>query len=289
MKIRKSLRNVMLLVLCVGLLFGNSISVAAATGSGRLSKKTFDADYYYNTYSDLQNAIGYNYKALYNHYVKYGMKEGRSGSAEFNCEIYMSNYGDLRDAFGNKYLSYCLHYEEHGKNEGRNATTLLDPDKKTAVSAATAVTGNVIGTYSTNYNEKIARATNVELAAARINGVVIQPGQEFSFSQTILPRTPENGYVQAAVIVGGKFVPGYGGGICQVSSTLYAAMLDADLPATERHPHSLAVSYISRDKEATISSPSKDLKFVNTFDNAIQLQASTSTDGKLTISIVEVP
>lgn len=87
-----------------------------------------------------------------------------------------------------------------------------------------------IGTYTTNYNSAIPRAVNVQLAAQRINGTLLQPGELFSFSNAVQPRRPENGYVLAPAIGGHE----YGGGICQVSSTLYAAMCHALLPAAER-------------------------------------------------------
>ena len=279
MKNLKHFKSVLMLALCICMLSGNVLNTVAAKKTVTLSSSTFDMDYYYNTYADLQTAIGYDYAALYKHYVQYGLKEGRSGSAEFNCVAYMNNYSDLRATFKDDYLSYCLHYEQYGQTEGRNAVDQFN---------ITVTTNNIIGSYSTSYDATIQRAINVELAASRINGVVIQPGEEFSFSQTILPRTPENGYAQAPVIVGNTFVLGYGGGICQVSSTLYAAMINANLPATERHPHSLRVSYIPEGMDATISSPSKDLKFVNIYDSAIQINATTdSNTGTLTVSIVK--
>ena len=112
----------------------------------------------------------------------------------------------------------------------------------------------------------------------------MQPGQSFSFNQTILPRTSSNGYVTANMIVNKKYVPGIGGGICQVSSTLYAAMLNAGLPATERHPHSLKMDYIPEGMDATISGNTLDLKFTNIFAEPIQIQASADP-GTLTVSI----
>ena len=155
-----------------------------------------------------------------------------------------------------------------------------------AVPAAAPVAAP-IGSYATAYNPNISRAVNVTLAASRINGVVIQPGESFSFSQTILPRTPANGYVTANVIVNKKYVPGTGGGICQVSSTLYAAMLSAGLPATERHSHSLNVGYIPVGMDATISGTALDLKFTNIFPEPIQIQAFAD-QGILTILIYKL-
>lgn len=143
---------------------------------------------------------------------------------------------------------------------------------------------SLLGTYTTKYNAKIPRATNVALAANRINGVVLNPGDLFSFTTTILPRTPENGYVSAPVIVNKEFVPGIGGGICQVSSTLYACMLTCGVPALERHPHSLPVSYIPAGMDATISGTAVDLKFVNPYNKPLMITASPD-NGSLTVGL----
>ena len=266
------------MILCFCILWNSGISAAPAG----LTSLTFDVDYYYNTYPDLQAALGYDYNLLYRHYLNSGMAEGRSGSAEFNCLVYRNNYPDLQASFGDDYRAYCIHYESYGKAEGRSAA-----GDGTALSAPAAPASTLIGSYSTKYNANISRAVNVSLAASRINGVVVEPGQSFSFSQTILPRTAENGYVKANMIVNKKYVLGTGGGICQVSSTLYAAMLTAGLPATERHPHSLRVAYIPEGMDATISGNALDLKFTNIFAEPIQIQA-VADHGTLTISIYKL-
>lgn len=269
------------IVLCFCLLWGSTIPVKAAPAS--LTSLTFDMDYYYNTYPDLQTALGYDYNSLYQHYLNSGLAEGRSGSAEFNCLVYQNNYPDLQAAFGNDYRAYCVHYENYGKAEGRIAA-----GDGMALSVTEAAPVNTpVGSYSTAYNPNISRAVNIGLAASRINGVVIQPGESFSFNQTILPRTAANGYVEANVIVNKRYVLGTGGGICQVSSTLYAAMLTAGLPATERHPHSLDVGYIPAGMDATISGNTLDLKFTNIFAEPIQIQAAAD-QGTLTISLYKL-
>lgn len=275
------------MVLCFCLLWGSGTPVKAAPAA--LTSLTFDVDYYYNTYPDLQAALGYDYNSLYQHYLTSGLAEGRSGSAEFNCLVYRNNYPDLQAAFGNDYRAYCTHYEAYGKAEGRNAAgdgMALSGAADTAVSAEAAA-NTLIGSYATAYNPNISRAVNIALASSRINGLVIQPGESFSFNQAILPRTTANGYVKANVIVNKKYVLGIGGGICQVSSTLYAAMLTAGLPATERHPHSLDVGYIPVGMDATISGNALDLRFTNIFDKPIQIQAAAD-QGTLTISLYKL-
>lgn len=278
---KQKARIMIAMVLCLCIIRGGMTAADAAQTP--LTSLTFDADYYYNAYPDLQAALGNDYNSLYRHYLNYGLAEGRSGSAEFNCLVYRNNYADLQAAFGNDYRAYCVHYENYGKAEGRSAAgNGMGLSAPAAAPAAPA--GALLGTYSTAYNPNISRATNVAVAASRINGVVVQPGQGFSFNQTILPRTSANGYVTANMIVNKKYVPGIGGGICQVSSTLYAAMLSAGLPATERHPHSLKMSYIPDGMDATISGNTLDLKFTNIFSYPIQIQA-TADNGTLTISL----
>lgn len=258
----------------------------------------FDASYYYQNYPDIAAAFGMNESALYSHFVNYGIKEGRSGSAEFDVEAYRTRYPDLEEAFGDNLTSYYNHYLSCGRAEGRIATRDGQVYKNTGTAArlndeqeakasvtaskdAEQITG---GIYTSYYNPSEARATNIELAAARINGAVIQPGAGFSFSNTVLPRTSANGYVEAPVIVSGKMSTGMGGGICQVSSTLYAAMVKAGLPATERHAHSLEMSYVPKGMDATISGTSKDLKFVNIYTKPLVIHASAQ-NGTLVVSL----
>lgn len=269
------------MLLCFCMLCGSGMSAMAAPAA--LTNLTFDADYYYNTNADLQVALGYDYNKLYRHYIDFGLAEGRSGSAEFNCLIYRNNYPDLQTTFGNNLYAICLHYEQNGKAEGRIASaSIAAPAAASAPMADPA--GTLIGGYSTAYDPNASRAVNVFLAASRINGVVVQPGESFSFNRTILPRTAANGYVDGYVIMGNRFVPGIGGGICQVSSTLYAAMVSAGLPATERHPHSLAVGYIPAGLDATIFGNTLDLRFTNIFPQPIQIRAAAD-QGVLTILI----
>ncbi len=118
--------------------------------------------------------------------------------------------------------------------------------------------------------------------------MVIAPGQEVSFSQTILPRTAANGYKKGGAYVGGKVVSVTGGGICQVSSTLYAALMNAGVTVTERHPHSMTVGYLPLGMDATIAGTSKDLKFLNNYNMPVYIQ--TSVEGSnLTVNVYVSP
>ncbi len=273
-------KSVLAAMLCVCLFWSSSMNAEAAKAKNvyTFSKVTFDAEFYYNTYLDLQAAFGMDPEALYRHYMNYGIKEGRFGSEEFNCVTYMNNYGDLRLAFGGDYLLYCDHYEKYGKTEGRNA--------KEKVEVTIASDKTLLGTYTTVYDPSLERTINVTTAAERIHGIVLAPGQEFSFSNAVLPRTRYNGFGMGEQIYGGKIVMGIGGGICQTASTLYAAMVGAGLPATERYPHSLPVDYVPRHLESAIAQGYKDLKFVNIYDRNMQIEAiADNATGTLTVSL----
>lgn len=145
------------------------------------------------------------------------------------------------------------------------------------------------GTYTTSFSGSSSnRINNIQVAADRINNMVIAPGQEVSFSQTILPRTAANGYKKGGAYVGGKVVSVTGGGICQVSSTLYAALMNAGVTVTERHPHSMTVGYIPLGMDATIAGTSKDLKFRNNYNMPVYIQ--TAVEGSnVTVNVYVSP
>lgn len=132
-----------------------------------------------------------------------------------------------------------------------------------------------------------ARAANVELAASKINGLVLQPGESYSFTQLVAPVSIGAGYQVAAVFSGGQLSQGIGGGICQVASTIYYAHLRAGILATERHAHSRAVGYVPLGLDATMWEGSLDHRFTNALDVPIQLLVQAAA-GTLTVEIRSV-
>ena len=136
-----------------------------------------------------------------------------------------------------------------------------------------------LSSYTTYFNEEEKnRVQNVTVAASLISGVTIQPYGEFSFNQTVGRRTQEAGFRQAKIIVNGEYVQGVGGGVCQVSTTLYNAALKSGLTVVEFHPHSLLVGYVPPSRDAMVSSQS-DLKFVNPHSFPVRLVAETFKGG----------
>lgn len=268
--------------LCVCAAAGSVTPVTAVPVNGY--RAVFNAEEYYNAYPDLQAAFGKNDSQLFSHFVNYGIKEGRSGSSEFNIGVYRANNPDLVQVFGNDLGAYCQHYATYGKAEGRVATDGTMPTGSAISVQESSPAGTKIADCTTSYQTGVPRAINIQVAASRINGVVVQPGQQFSFSRTILLRTEANGYVLGPAYSAGKVIQSVGGGICQVSSTLYAAMLHGSIPASERHAHSMPVPYLPEGMDATISGTWKDLKFVNQTGRPIQIQASAD-NGTLTVAL----
>lgn len=135
---------------------------------------------------------------------------------------------------------------------------------------------DVIGTYSSSYATSAAgRSTNIEIATDAINGTVVMPGETFSFNDVVGPRTIERGYQEAGTYVGNKVEPGIGGGICQVSTSIYRAVMKANLRSVERTNHSMVVGYAQPGLDATVSYGYLDYKFKNTYDFPIYIQGST--------------
>ena len=133
-----------------------------------------------------------------------------------------------------------------------------------------------IGTFSTTFNAgNVNRSKNLANAARLINGAVLYPGETFSVHDTISPLTEENGYYAAASYVQGKVEDSLGGGVCQVSTTLYNAVLRAELEVVERSPHSMVVSYVKPSMDAAIAGDYKDFKFKNNTEVPIYIQGGT--------------
>ncbi len=142
-----------------------------------------------------------------------------------------------------------------------------------------------LASYVTWYRvAEIDRTHNLTRAANSVNGHIVRPGKEFSFNKTVGPRTIATGFRDAPVIVGNTLEPGLGGGICQVSSTLYNACLLAGLDIVERHNHGLAVSYVPLGLDATVAYGASDFRFKNNTDYPVYIRALAG-GGKLSVNI----
>jgi vancomycin resistance protein YoaR len=149
---------------------------------------------------------------------------------------------------------------------------------------------DVLGTYTTSYKSSgPSRVTNVRTGCNHINGVTLYPGEQCSVLDLITPFSVENGYELAGSYLNGQVVNSLGGGICQVSTTLYNAVLNAELQVDERSNHSMIVTYVDPSADAAISeSGGKDFKFTNNKEYPIYIEGTTTSDKTITFTIYGV-
>jgi len=133
---------------------------------------------------------------------------------------------------------------------------------------------DVLASFSTTFSrQQTDRCHNIELACKKINGTILPVGQVFSMDKALGPRTVENGYKEAPVILKNELIPGAGGGVCQVTTTLYGAVLRTNLDVVERKHHSMPLGYVEPGQDATISEGYIDFKFKNSRDYPICINA----------------
>lgn len=186
--------------------------------------------------------------------------------------------------FDDKEMKRALKAEE-GNDVIKLPVTVLQPQITTQALKETLL-ADQLGTYSSDFSSSSAdRAHNIRLACEKIDGYVLAPGEEFSYNDVVGPRTAERGFRTANVYVGNTVQQGIGGGICQVSSTMFNAAVYADLDITSRRNHTLTVSYIPAGRDATVSYGSVDFKFKNNYSTPIGIRAEC-VGGKNVITIL---
>ncbi|MBR3149944.1 MAG: VanW family protein [Eubacterium sp.] len=142
-----------------------------------------------------------------------------------------------------------------------------------------------IATYTTHYNSgDTTRTTNLKNAVSKVNNIVVPDGQVFSFNQTVGKRTVTAGYETAKIVRDGEFVDGLGGGVCQVSSTIFETVLRANAEIVVRHPHTLKVSYVPLGGDATVQWNTQDFQWKNTIGCDVKIKMHCES-GSLTCSI----
>jgi vancomycin resistance protein YoaR len=149
-----------------------------------------------------------------------------------------------------------------GAREAHLATQITQPERTTAEARRMGIVG-LVSSYETIYGGDSNRRHNVQLVAHLVDDHLIPPGQEFSFNKTTGERTAEKGFLEAPVIINGELQTGLGGGICQVSTTVFNAAFEAGLSITERTNHALYISHYPLGRDATVDYPSLDLRFQN--------------------------
>lgn len=227
-----------------------------------------------------------------------------SEPSEIDIEkIYSEIYKEAKDAYIVE-EPFELHKEEEGIDFAitiEEAKEILKEDKETyeiplkITKPRVAVKDlgdklfkQTLSKYTTIYDAgNTNRASNIALAAKTINGTILLPGETFSYNGTLGNTTKEKGYKEGGAYVGGKVVQAYGGGICQVSTTLYNAVLYANLEIVERYNHSYAVSYVPAGRDATVSYGGKDFKFKNIRNYPIKIVANAK-NGVVSVSIAGI-
>lgn len=150
----------------------------------------------------------------------------------------------------------------------------LKVDKARVSAADLRAINGLLAQYTTRFKTyQRDRTYNLKLAAKALNGIVLKPGEKFSYNAIVGPRVAERGYRNAPIFVKGKVEPGLGGGVCQVSTTLYNAVLLAGLKVNERYHHSRVVVYAPAGRDATVAYGSRDFKFTNSSSSPIYINS----------------
>ena len=213
-------------------------------------------------------------------------------------KIHQEIYKEAQDAYITE-DPFAVYPEVEGVDfDVEAAKTILQEDKEEYIIPLIITKPNVtltdigekafpdeLSTFTTRYDVSDKdRTTNLVLACEKLNGKVILPGETFSYNQTLGARTASAGYKNAKIYVSGEVVDGLGGGICQISSTLYNAVLMANLEIVERRNHQFVTSYVPAGRDATVVYGSTDFKFKNTRQYPVRLVA-TAKNGIATISV----
>lgn len=216
-------------------------------------------------------------------------------------------YNEIRKEAQNAYIieePFELHKEENGIDFAvtiGEAKNILKEDKETYIIPLKITKPEIkiedlgdklfkqkLANYTTIYDAgNINRSHNIALAAKTINGTILLPGETFSYNGILGNTNKEKGYKQGTAYVGGKVVQSYGGGICQLSSTLYNSVLYANLEIVERHNHSYVVNYVPAGRDATVAYGGKDFKFKNSRNYPIKIVASAK-NGVVSVSIMGI-
>jgi vancomycin resistance protein YoaR len=166
-------------------------------------------------------------------------------------------------------------------------TRTAEPERSTAEAKAMGITG-VVGSYTTTYGGTPGRVHNVQLVAELIDGALIAPGERFSFNETTGERNASKGFEEAPVIINGELQTGIGGGVCQVSTTVFNAAFEAGLSIERRTNHALYISHYPLGRDATVNYPDIDLVFRNDTDRWLLVRTFVNA-GSLTVNLYGRP
>ena len=198
----------------------------------------------------------------------------------------------------NNYIANKSSYNTNISNTNSNSSNIISNNnnvKNNTINETSSKTQTItqeveIGSFSTKITNKkdTNRQGNITITCNTLNGTKIKAGETFSFCDTVGKATYDKGYKDANIIVDGEEIKGLGGGNCQISSTLYnAVLMSQELEVVERHPHSAPVPYIEQGKDAAVSYGSHDFKFKNNSDSTIKIVAENTPDN-ITIKLIKL-
>lgn len=208
-------------------------------------------------------------------------------------EFYIPSVDDSLDmtAYGFIYGSYGYHFDTEAARQAAGAAEYGETVSVSMECINPEIMGegayfrDVLGSCETKHNSNENRNNNLRLLCAAIDGVILQPGEEFSYNETVGERTAERGYLPAPAYSGNRLVDAIGGGVCQGSSTLYNCVLIADLEVTNRVCHGGTINYLPLGLDATVNWGTTDFCFRNSANFPIKLQAEVS-DGYVKMKIL---
>lgn len=196
--------------------------------------------------------------------------------------VFSLTYSPIKSLRTNK-ITEASSYKESSINEDAVTDNIENNDTKlnnnvSSISTIVPIETEIAKYTTTIYDTEETRIHNIKLAISKLDNATVDIDEEFSFNDTIGPMGENQGYQKATGFDGnGKKIKIYGGGMCQISSTLYNAVLIANLEVTERHPHSRRVYYVPQDKDASVAYGGANFKFKNT--SGKKLKISATTDG----------
>lgn len=218
--------------------------------------------------------------------AKYNVKPKNAGLVRENGSFVVkkSRVGRVIDEEATMQLIKDALPQVHTQDSISIAAVIVDKEPEYTEEVMAKCT-DVLGKCSTTFKEyQTDRSANVRNATSFVNGTVLYPGEVLSVADSIYPLTADNGYKEAPSYAAGQVVDSLGGGVCQVSTTLYNAVLRAELKIVERFPHSMVVTYVEPSMDAAIAGDYKDLKFENDSETPIYIQGS-AYNGVLTFTI----
>ena len=201
-----------------------------------------------------------------------------------NDALDRETYAFVPGSYGRHLNTENLEQEIANAQYGQTLTVILAYDPPEMMGEAVYYQ-DVLGEYETRHTDNENRNTNLRLMCQALDGVIVEPGEEFSFNGTVGERTKEKGYLPAPAYSGNRLVDSYGGGVCQGSTTLYNCVLLADLEVTCRASHGAKVGYVPAGLDASVNWGTTDFRFRNNFHFPVKLQAEVS-DGYVKMKIL---